>query len=179
MSAMMVSEPLNARQTAFVAAYLGVARFNATKAALLAGYSEKTAHAIGSNLLKKVEIQAAVQAWRDAVRSRGVANLEYRLAGLDELERRCWEVIAERADEVGRDPKAAGGKTGLVTKQHRIIGVGGDVKVLTEHAVDTALIREIRALHEQAAKELGGWTDRVEQTGGVTVRIIGVDPEAL
>ena len=56
---------LTAKEHAFVAAYLGEARGNATKAAEIAGYSPKTAYSAGGRLLKDVEVQAAIQAWRD------------------------------------------------------------------------------------------------------------------
>jgi phage terminase small subunit len=49
---------LNARQQVFIDSYLST--FNATKAALAAGYSEKTAHSIGSENLKKPEIAQAI-----------------------------------------------------------------------------------------------------------------------
>jgi hypothetical protein len=44
-----------------------------------------------------------------------------------------------------------GGKTGLICMQIKQVGV----KMLPEFVVDTALIREIRALQQDAAKELG------------------------
>jgi phage terminase small subunit len=46
---------LNAQQTLFCKEY--IVDFNATRAALAAGYSKKAAYGIGGNLLKKVEIQ--------------------------------------------------------------------------------------------------------------------------
>lgn len=48
---------LTTKQRRFVEAYNG----NATEAAILAGYSKKTARQIGQNLLTKVDIQAAIQ----------------------------------------------------------------------------------------------------------------------
>lgn len=48
---------LTAKQQRFVDAYDG----NATKAAIAAGYSEKTAYSAGQRLLKNVEIQTAIQ----------------------------------------------------------------------------------------------------------------------
>lgn len=51
--------PLNLRQRKFVAEYLK--NPNATKAALKAGYSKKTAHSIGSENLQKPEIAALLQ----------------------------------------------------------------------------------------------------------------------
>jgi hypothetical protein len=52
---------LTIRERAFVSAFLGPARGNATQAALLAGYSPKTAGTIGSQNLQKLEIAKAVE----------------------------------------------------------------------------------------------------------------------
>ncbi len=49
---------LNAKQQVFVNAYLQC--YNATEAALRAGYSEKSAHSIGSENLRKQEIKEAI-----------------------------------------------------------------------------------------------------------------------
>lgn len=50
---------LNEKQAAFVREYL--VDFNATQAAIRAGYSSKTAGQIGHELLKKPEVQAALK----------------------------------------------------------------------------------------------------------------------
>lgn len=50
---------LNEKQKRFVEEYL--VDLNATQAAIRAGYSKKTAYSMGQRLLKKVEIQAAIQ----------------------------------------------------------------------------------------------------------------------
>lgn len=55
-----MTKRLNARQKQFVREYL--LDLNATGAARRAGYSEKTAYSIGFELLRKPEIQKAVQA---------------------------------------------------------------------------------------------------------------------
>lgn len=55
---------LTDKQAAFVEEYL--IDLNATQAAIRAGYSEKTAHVIGSENLGKPEIQVAVQAAMEA-----------------------------------------------------------------------------------------------------------------
>ena len=49
---------LNSKQQMFVESYLQC--FNRTKAAIDAGYSEKTAYSIGAELLKKPEIKEAI-----------------------------------------------------------------------------------------------------------------------
>jgi len=53
-------EQLSAKKQAFVDAFLGKARGNATQAAKLAGYSPRTARQIGHRLLTKVDIHEAV-----------------------------------------------------------------------------------------------------------------------
>ena len=53
-------KPLTRKQQVFVAEYLKT--WNASEAARRAGYSEKTAYAIGSELLRKPEIKAVVDA---------------------------------------------------------------------------------------------------------------------
>lgn len=54
------SKRLTVKQQLFTDSYL--MHFNATKAAIQAGYSEKTAYSIGSELLKKPEIKALIDA---------------------------------------------------------------------------------------------------------------------
>ena len=60
----MPRKPLTPKQEAFVAEYL--VDLNATQAAIRAGYSAKTAGAIGDKLLKKAEIQDRLSEAMDA-----------------------------------------------------------------------------------------------------------------
>ena len=53
-------QTMKIRHQAFIAAYLGEAHGNATRAAITAGYSERTARQQGSRLLSNVDIQAAL-----------------------------------------------------------------------------------------------------------------------
>lgn len=55
---------LNAKQEAFCQEY--IVDFNATQAAIRAGYSEKTANRIGSQLLSKLDIKQRVAELREA-----------------------------------------------------------------------------------------------------------------
>lgn len=56
---------LTAKQRLFCDFYTGEANLNATKAAIRAGYSEKTAYSIGSENLKKPVISAYIEARLD------------------------------------------------------------------------------------------------------------------
>lgn len=56
------SRGLNSRELAFVAAVVSQhPDVNVTKAAIAAGYSEKTAHSLGSRLLKNVKVRAEIE----------------------------------------------------------------------------------------------------------------------
>jgi hypothetical protein len=62
----------------------------------------------------------------------------------------------------------------------KVVGAGPMAREIEEFAVDTGLVREIRAVHEQAAKELGQWVERSEVDQRTTmVEIVGVDTEAI
>ncbi|HXH57924.1 terminase small subunit [Iamia sp.] len=159
---MAQGKALEPKQEAFVAAYLGSARLNATKAAILAGYSERGARTRGSLLLANANIQAAIQAWRDEVRASAIAQVEYRVDRLGDLEGRYWTVIQERADKYRDDEDAAGGGTGLIVKRWKMIGSGESATMVAEYEADVAVTKEIQSLYDQVAKELGQRTEKVQ-----------------
>lgn len=170
---------LTAKEHAFVSAYLGEARGNATKAAEIAGYSTKTAYSAGGRLLKDVEVQAAIQAWRDEVKVSAITDLSYRVARLSELEQRLWGVVDARQQAyAGTD--VIGGETGIVVLQHKAIGSGPDAQVVDEYVADTALVKAIQGVYDDVAKELGQRASNVNIGGELGIRrYIGVDPEAV
>lgn len=152
------TKKLNERQVAFIAAYLGDARFNATKAALAAGYSQKTAGAIGFALLKNIEIRAAIDEWRNEASTEAITSIRYRVNRLAELESGYFEVIEARR-EAYRNTNVIGGATGLVVLQKKLAANGDTVD---EYVADVALTKEIRATYEDVAKELGQRVERSE-----------------
>ena len=94
----------------------------------------------------------------------GIARKEKRVGVLAEVESKLRTVIAERAV----DPElqtVAGGKTGLITKTVKGIGKGDDYQVVEVYEVDTAVLKEIRAIHEQVAEELGQRVKKHEMSG--------------
>lgn len=64
------------KRKAFVRYYLGEAQGNATKAAILAGYSEHTAPQIGSRLLRRPDIKEAVQARQERLAKKADVTAE-------------------------------------------------------------------------------------------------------
>lgn len=126
-----------------------------------------------------------------------IAKKRERLRVLDELHTSALAVIAARKAryrvELGEDDPVAVATaavhrmfgrhvpaealTGLVVEKETVNAAGHRT---TEWSVDTALLREIRAQQEQAARELGQWVDKSEVDHRTSVvRIVGVDPEAI
>ncbi|HEU0165846.1 MAG TPA: hypothetical protein VFQ54_12445, partial [Thermomicrobiales bacterium] len=71
----------------------------------------------------------------------------------------------------------AGGGTGLILRQYKQVGSGRDAQLVEEYVVDTATVRQIQSLHEQAAKELGQWTEKVNMSGGLKREYVIVTEE--
>lgn len=79
---------LNAMQERFCLEYAADARSNATRAAIVAGYSEKTAYSQASRLLKSVEVKARVRELRQqALLESGFDKESLRVAVMRELTR--------------------------------------------------------------------------------------------
>jgi len=117
------------------------------------------------------QLQAAMLRYR-------IAKKRHRLKVLNDLHEKELTVIAERAE--ANAGLAPGGATGLVVRQLKQIGSGRDVQIVEEWVVDNATIRQIMALEQQAAQELGQWQERVQVEGMTTVvEIVGVPEDAI
>jgi hypothetical protein len=95
--------------------------------------------------------------------SHGVALRHRRVAAYNRIWDRLHRVIEQRA--AGADPNVPGADTGLLVSRQRGLGQGDNFRVVTEHEVDVGLLRELRALGELAAKELGQWQEPHSATG--------------
>jgi len=150
----MAADPLTRKQRMFVGEYL--VDFNATQAAIRAGYSAKTADRIGAQLLGKTWVAEAV---REAMANRSKAtqiDAEWVLTRLrDNVERSMQaEPVVDRL----------GMETGLYTYQGAVAN---------------------KAL-ELLGKHVGLFVDRTEHTGdgggpitiAVTHRVIDADADA-
>lgn len=88
----MHSVALTARQRKFIDAYL--LSGNATRAAVAAGYSEKTAYSAGARLLKNVGVSTAISTRQQKATEKADFNLAAHLANLEAL--RAQAVEAEQ-----------------------------------------------------------------------------------
>ena len=86
---MVIKKRLTLKQELFIREYL--IDLNATKAAIRAGYSEKTAGAIGFENLKKPEIAVAIQSAAQERIERTSIDADYVMQMTDELLKRCMQ----------------------------------------------------------------------------------------
>lgn len=80
------------KQRRFIEHYTG----NATKAAIAAGYSEKTAYRIGAELLQKTSVKEAIQQREEQRLSEAIANREERQIFWSAIMRNAEEKTADR-----------------------------------------------------------------------------------
>jgi len=136
------------------------------------------------------KVASIVEETRQALQRRGIAERQNRVNALNDRWDRMQRIIAARAEEYRNVP---GGETGLFVREVQLVKVynGGDdpgdeddvlysAKKFVEierFSIDTGLLKEMRAHEEQAAKELGQWAEKIQQTGNTTIRVVYDDPE--
>jgi phage terminase small subunit len=85
---------LTVKQRRFVEEYL--VDLNATKAAIRAGYSERTAHSAGPRLLENVEVSTAIRIGMDARAERTRITADDVIATIEQTIRRCAQTESVR-----------------------------------------------------------------------------------
>lgn len=108
-----------------------------------------------------------------------IAKKTKRVKTLNDLYLKSITVIEERADAYADDPDAHGGGTGLIVKTVKQIGAGQNAQTVTEYQVDTGLMKQLESLMHSAAKELGQIVDKSEQSGNMTVTVVGINAEDI
>lgn len=88
---------MNTRRRAFVNAYLGEAKGNATKAAVIAGYSEATARQAGSRLLTFPDVKAAIEEGQAAANERAGMSAQAIISELSAIAQRPVEKVSAQA----------------------------------------------------------------------------------
>jgi hypothetical protein len=172
----MVEAKLTGKQQAFADYYVGEARFHGTKAAVMAGYSEKTAYSIASENLRKPEIQRYID-----------ARLQELTLGANEVLARLTDIangsIEDVLDDDGKFDFALAKKAGklpLVKKLKRKT-TAKKVDAITEgeeepETLETSIVYEevefeMYSSHE-ALRDLGKFhklfTERQEVSGSVS-----------
>jgi phage terminase small subunit len=101
----MTDRPLTPKQQAFVAAYVGEAKGNATQAARLAGYegNDLTLRAVGAENLTKPAIIAALDVFRMATHTEAIMSAQEMAERLSRLSRGDETLTEKRLVSGGKD----------------------------------------------------------------------------
>jgi hypothetical protein len=109
-------------------------------------------------------VQSLVAQYGAVAERCAIGRITNRVEALDERWLAMRQVIAERAADPSMQD-VPGGKSGLLTREIKSVGSGGNAREVEVYRVDTALLKELREHERQAAEELGQWVDRKEITG--------------
>jgi phage terminase small subunit len=160
---------LTGKQQAFVLAYVSNG-FNATQAALTAGYSEKTAYSIGSENLKKPDIKQAIESFLEE-NTMSAKEVLFRLT--QHARGDIGDIWDESTGQVDWDKARASQKTGLIkTIYHKT------TRITRSNDEDMEIMEDQITLHDPQkamtliGKQLGLFVDRSETkvSGELTVK---------
>ncbi len=122
-------------------------------------------------------VDELLDAFRAAVRRRGIAVLERRVEALTDRWMRMQKIIEDRANDADA-AEIPGGKTGLLVKVTKGTGASSAGKGAGEFVLDIALLKELREHEKQAAQELGQWVE--SKTNDPTTKLyVTVGPDDL
>lgn len=131
---------------------------NAKEAYLAAGYeaADDSARISGSRLLTSVVIQSRIRELQERAANVAVMGAAFdrseRIARLEKRARELDQIIAERASD-GELQAIPGGSTGHVWYTWKAAGR----ELCKEYGVDLGLLKELRAIEQQIAQEMGEW----------------------
>ena len=143
----MNKRKLTSRQELFVSEYL--LDLNATKAAIRAGYSSKTAHSCGPRLLDNVAVSAAIAAAKQARSQATAIDAAYVLRQAVEIHRRCMQEV----------------RPVLHPKTRKQLQDGDGNALFTFNAAAASRALELIGKHV----DVGAFADRLEVSGGISV----------
>lgn len=157
---------MNQKQKAFATEY--VTDYNATQAAIRAGYSERSAYSQAHELLKKPEIKEAIKELEEAASERTAITKDM---VLKELARVAFVDPRKLFDEEGRpkDIRFLDADTAAALSSVDIyeeFDYNGDEKELSGYTKKYKWSDKLRAL-EMLGKHLGMFTDKVHVEGTV------------
>ncbi len=151
-----------------------------TQAAKRAGYAIQQAHNSGSRVHKKPHVAARIQELKSSntaiVTGTGIMTAVARVMAKEQRWALMRTIIKERAADASMQ-SVPGGKTGLLVKDWKTVGTGPLARVEELYRIDAELLRELRALEEEAAVELAQRSSRHENIS--TQTRISVDGKEL
>jgi phage terminase small subunit len=164
---------LTDKQRAFVSAYVSNG-FNATQAALTAGYSESSAGSIGSENLQKPEIRDAIDSFLDE-NTMTAKEVLYRLT--QHARGDLGDIWDEKSGQVDWDAARAAGKTGIIKSiYHKTTRISRGADEDMEIMEDQITLHDPQKALTLIGKQRGLFIEKTEHTGKdgapLTVRIV-------
>lgn len=164
------TKKLNDKQQRFVEEYL--VDLNATQAALRAGYSKKTAYSIGSELLKKPEIQKALVTAKAERTKRTEITADRVLRELAKIGfsdiRKTISVGGNLISPSDWDDDTAGAISSIEVVTRPTTGKDEDGNTVVEHLHKINSWNKIAAL-EKIGKHLGMFVEKIEHSGQINI----------
>lgn len=95
----------------------------------------------------------------ESLKRRAISHAEVRVARLNKDWLKLQRVFEARATAPEMQD-VPGGETGLLVRNVKGVGQGDKFQLVDVYEVDTASLKELREMEQQAAKELGQWVER-------------------
>jgi hypothetical protein len=127
--------------------------------AQLVGVTKRTIERWKKNIIFAERVQEISKELIANALKHKLARIDRRIGFANDVHERLWQIIQARSV----DPELAnvpGGTTGLIRKKLKCVGQGNNQAMMESYDVDFSLIRELRAIESQVAKEM----DRVSKT---------------
>lgn len=112
----------------------------------------------------QAHVNAITEDFKQAVRRRGIAVLERRVAAQNDRWLRLQQLIEARANDPAMQD-VPGGTTGTLVRQYKQLGQGPSAITVEEYVFDAAVFKELREIEKHASQELGQWTEKKELSG--------------
>lgn len=107
--------------------------------------------------------------WMAQFKAVGFGNKNMRINVLDDILGKMIDITKQRAKKYC-NRKQPGVNTGLMTRTVKAVGHGNKTRIIRGWEFDNALVAEIKSTQVQIAKELGQWSEKVENSNTVLVR---------
>jgi len=128
----MANGELTDRQLKFCQEY--IKDYNATQAAIRAGYSEKTANRAGSRLLSDVDISDYINQLKKEVKAEDIFSVEERIKLLAKLAKDCCQTDVETGK-----PVHPSGAVAAIDQINKMTGDHAAIKTKNEHTGELQL----------------------------------------
>lgn len=136
-------------------------RFEYSEIAEKLGVERRTLQNWRKDIKFIARVERISREFSESTKQLAIRRKDYRISVLNRLHTKLETLIEQRALEQST-ANIAGGDQGLIVRQFKISGEN----VVSEYVFDRAVLQELRAVQEQAAKELGQLVERHEHKIG-------------